>query len=118
MTRYVVGPVADFPEGTHRVVQAGRVEVGVFNVRGDFYALPNVCAHQFGPLCTGRVNGTTRCNAATGWRFEWVRQGEIVTCPWHGWEYDILTGQNLARPKVKLRTYPVTVEEGMVVVEA
>jgi nitrite reductase (NADH) small subunit len=114
--RHVLGPVADFAEGTHRVVRVGHAEIGIFNVHGQFYALPNVCPHQFGPLCTGTVSGTTRCNAETNWRFAWVRQGEILTCPWHGWEFDILTGRNVARPSIKVRTYPVAVEEGQIVV--
>ncbi len=116
MARHVVGRAADFPPGTHRVVRVGRAEVGVFNVGGRFYALPNVCTHQFGPLCEGGVNGTTACNAATGWRFAWVREGEIVTCPWHGLEFDITTGRSLASPKLRVRTYPVTVEDGQVTV--
>ena len=85
MAEYVVGPAAEFPPGTHRVVKLGRIEVGVFNVNGDFYALPNVCPHQFGPLCAGTVNGTMACYAATGWRFAWVREGEISPAPGTAW---------------------------------
>lgn len=116
MAQHIVGTVAEFPVGSHKVVRVRGIEIGVFNVHGTLHALPSVCPHAFGPLCTGTVNGTTRCNAATDWKFAWVRDGEIVTCPWHGWEYDILTGQNLARPKIRIRTYPVTIEDGQVVV--
>jgi len=116
MARHVVGPVADFPPGSHTVVKIGRAEVGIFNVGGRFYALPNVCPHQFGPLCEGPVGGTTACSAATEWRFAWVREGEIVTCPWHGLEFDITTGTCLASPKLRVRRYPIAVEDGEVVV--
>lgn len=116
MADHIIGPVEDFPPGTHRIVQLGRIEVGVFNVAGAFHALPNVCPHQFGPLCAGTVNGTTACTAATGWRFAWVRQGEIVTCPWHGIEFDIVTGQSLSSPRLRVRTYPVHVVDGLVTV--
>lgn len=116
MASHVICPVEEFPENSHRVVKIKNIEIGVFNVGGAFYALPNVCPHQFGPLCEGTVHGTTRCNATTGWQFAWVREGEIITCPWHGWEYDITTGRALARPKIRVRTYPVTVEAGQVVV--
>ena len=81
---------------------------------GDVYALSNICPHQFGPLCEGTVNGTMACSAATGWKFAWVRQGEIVTCPWHGIEFDIVTGKSLSSPRLRVRTYPVTVEDGQV----
>ncbi|CAA9562789.1 MAG: hypothetical protein AVDCRST_MAG88-1632 [uncultured Thermomicrobiales bacterium] len=114
MAEHTVGPAADFPPGTHRVVKVRNVEIGVFNVGGRFYALPNVCTHQFGPLCEGPVGGAMICNAATRWRHEWVRDGEIVTCPWHGLEFDITTGRCLASSKVRVRTYPVTVEGGQV----
>jgi nitrite reductase/ring-hydroxylating ferredoxin subunit len=114
MAEYVVGSVDDFPVGSHRVVQAGRIEVGIFNIDGELHALPNVCPHQFGPLCEGTVNGTTACSAATNWQFAWVRQGEIVTCPWHGIEFDILTGRSLSSPRLRVRRYPVVVEDGQV----
>jgi nitrite reductase (NADH) small subunit len=114
MAEYIVGSVADFPPGSHRVVQAGRMAIGVFNVDGQLHALPNVCPHQFGPLCEGTVNGTTACTAETGWEFAWVRDGEIVTCPWHGIEFDIATGRSLSSARLKVRTYPVRVEDGQI----
>jgi nitrite reductase/ring-hydroxylating ferredoxin subunit len=114
MAEHVVGPVSDFPPGTHRIVKIRNVEMGIFNVAGVFYALPNVCPHQVGPLCTGTVNGTMIRNAETGWRHVWARNGEILTCPWHGIEFDIATGQSLSSPRLKVRTYPVTVEDGYV----
>ncbi len=116
MASHIICPAAEFAENTHRVVKIRNIEIGVFNVNGAFYALPNVCPHQFGPLCEGTVNGTMRCNAETGWKHEWVRDGEILTCPWHGWEFDIPTGRALARSKVRIRTYPVTVEDDQIVV--
>jgi hypothetical protein len=53
-----IARVVDFPTGSRRVMRSGRVEIGVFNVNGQYYALPNVCAHQFEPLCKGLVTGT------------------------------------------------------------
>jgi nitrite reductase (NADH) small subunit len=116
MAEYVVGAVSEFPTGSHRVVNAGKAEVGVFNVDGALYALPNVCPHQAGPLCTGPVTGTLVCNAATGFRHEWRKDGEIVTCPWHGLEFEIATGRCLASSRYRLRTYTVRVEDGRVIV--
>ena len=73
MTEVVVGRLADFPAGTHKVVQAGGREIGVFNVDGRFYGLPNLCPHQTGPLCEGRsATGTLRADAESGWRPRWV----------------------------------------------
>lgn len=110
----VLAEIEDFPAGTHRVVDVDGREIGVFNVDGRFYALPNLCPHQLGPLCAGRVSGTLAAKPETDWRPQWVHDGEIVTCPWHGLEYHVPTGQCLAYPEIRLRTYDVWVEDGAV----
>jgi nitrite reductase (NADH) small subunit len=116
MAEYVVGALTDFPPGSHKVVTIRNVEIGVFNVAGTLHALPNICPHQHGPLCRGEVNGTMACNAETGWHHTWVRSGEIVTCPWHGIEFDIATGVSLVSSKLRVRRYPITVEAGQVTI--
>jgi nitrite reductase (NADH) small subunit len=121
VTEAVVGRVADFPEGTHRVVRVGRREIGVFNVHGRFYGLPNLCPHQTGPLCEGRrATGTLLADAASGWRPRWALEGEVIACPWHGLEYHVPTGRCLAYPEIRLRRYDVHVrgEEVLVSVPA
>jgi nitrite reductase (NADH) small subunit len=114
---FIIAPIDEFPPGTHRVVEIEGREIGVFNVRGEFHALPNLCPHQLGPLCAGRVSGTLISRQHTNWRLQWVHDGEIVTCPWHGLEYHIPTGQCLALPEIRLRTYTVTVEDGHVKIQ-
>jgi nitrite reductase/ring-hydroxylating ferredoxin subunit len=117
VTKAVVGRLTDFPEGTHRVVRVGRREIGVFNIGGRLYGLPNLCPHQTGPLCEGRrVTGTLAADAESGWRPRWVMDGEVVVCPWHGLEYHVPTGRCLAYPEIQLRRYEVSVEGGDVVV--
>lgn len=95
-------------------MQAGALEVGVFNINGQLYALPNVCPHQFGPLCRGMLSGTVIARAETDFRPAWVQEGEILTCPWHGLEFDVTTGRCVAYPRVKLRQYRVAVDDGIV----
>lgn len=114
MAEHIVGPVTDFPSGSHRLVKVRNLEIGVFNVDGELYALPNICPHQFGPLCAGKTSGTMRSGADTEWKHEWVHEGEIITCPWHGIEFDITTGRALASPKLRVRQYPVSIEDGNV----
>ena len=115
-SEHVVASAAEIEEGQRRIVTIGDREIGVFNVRGQFYALPNICIHQSGPLCQGRISGTLLSNAETGWKFAWGFEGEIVTCPWHALEYNITTGQCLAFPKRRVRSYPVRVVDGQVLV--
>jgi nitrite reductase/ring-hydroxylating ferredoxin subunit len=111
---HYVADLADFAEGERRVVRVDNVEIGVFNVGGRFYALPNVCIHQRGPLCEGTVTGTLTASRADDWRPRWVREGEILRCPWHRLEFDLATGECLGYPGRRLRTYRVSVADGKV----
>ncbi|AUX78347.1 Rieske (2Fe-2S) protein [Sinorhizobium fredii] len=112
--RYVVGAVADIPPGASTIVYPDKVKsgIGVFNIGGEFYALKNTCPHMGGPLCKGRVRGTTDADVSDENRvaMHWVRDGEIIACPWHHWEFDIKTGRTLFESRQKVRSYPVTVE--------
>ena len=105
---HLVGDLSEFPENSHKVVKVGRREIGIFNIGGEFYGLPNICPHQTGPLCEGKTTtGTLVARKVNDWRFEWDYEGEIVACPWHGLEYHVPTGRCLAFPNVVLRTYEV-----------
>jgi nitrite reductase (NADH) small subunit len=117
VTEVVVGSVDEFPAGTHKVVVAAGREIGVFNIDGRFYGLPNVCPHQTGPLCTGRLaTGTLVADRESDWKPRWVMEDEVIACPWHGLEYHVPTGQCLAYPEITLRRYPVEVRGDEVVV--
>jgi nitrite reductase (NADH) small subunit len=118
MPEVVVCPTADLPPGSRKLVRVGAVEVGVFNVAGAYYALPNICIHQFGPLCEGQISGTVMARAQENFRLTWLKEGEVVVCPWHGLEFDLTTGRCLAFPKVKLRAYKVRVEGEQVLVSS
>jgi nitrite reductase (NADH) small subunit len=104
---HALGPADGIPAGTHRVFQVGRREIGVFNINGAFHAIPNLCPHQRGPLCAGDVSGTIDCGPETGWKLAWIYEGEVVTCPWHALEFHVPTGQCIAFPDIRLRTYEV-----------
>ena len=86
-------------------------EIGIFNVKGEFFALINRCPHEGAPLCIGPILGLAESDRPGEYRLE--RQGEMLRCPWHGWEFDIRTGQSWCHPdSVKARNYPVTVVPG------
>ena len=114
--KYVVGAPEDFPPDSQKVVTVRGREIGIFNISGELHAIPNLCPHQLGPLCEGRVSGTLDAKRENDWKLEWVHDGQIVACPWHGLEYHIPTGQCLAYAAIKLRTYKVVVEKGKVMV--
>ena len=101
-TRSEIGP------GEHKIVSVKRHSVGVYNVNGEYHAILNVCPHELAPVCRGPVGGTTLPSRPGS--FEWGREGEILSCPWHGWEFDLLTGASVADPKVRVRRYEVEIE--------
>ena len=100
MARHIVGPVSELPPGERKIIQAGNRTIGVFNVAGEFYAVRNTCPHQGAPLCKGHVTGTTLPSQPG--EYIWAREGEILRCPWHGWEFDITNGKSIFNPH-KLR---------------
>jgi len=107
--RHAVCPVAELPPGARKIVEVEGRSIGVFNVDGHYYALRNSCPHQFAPLCQGRVTGT-RMPSAVG-EYEWGMDGQIIRCPWHGWEFDITTGRSIFNPHcVRVKSYEVEVE--------
>ncbi len=109
MGRHIVGPASELPPGERRIVEAEGRSVGVFNVNGRYYALRNVCPHQAAPLCLGSVKGMTLPTPPG--EYEWGREGEILRCPWHGWEFDITDGRSIFNPhRTRVKTYQVTVE--------
>lgn len=112
--RHIVCAVSELKAGDRLIVSIKGISIGVFNVGGRFYAMRNGCPHKGGALCEGPVCGTTL--PTDNGRYIYGRQGEIVRCAWHGWEFDIATGQALADPAVKARTYPVVVANDHVVV--
>jgi nitrite reductase/ring-hydroxylating ferredoxin subunit len=114
MAEHVVGTVDDFPVGSHKVVSVGRASIGVFNVDGELYAMPNICPHQFGPVCEGHVTATMLSDSDHDWQHYWGLHGRVISCPWHGIEFDVTTGEALANPKLKVRKYPVSVIENEV----
>jgi len=116
MPKYVVGTVDEIPSGGRKIVEVDGQSIGVFNIAGEFFALRNRCPHQGGPLCTGRLAGSLR--AGMPGEYIYSRAGEILRCPWHGWEYDIRTGQSWFDPaRVRTRRYPVSVEPGAALLE-
>ncbi len=122
--RFVVCRVDELPPGERKLVCVKGHSIGVFNVNGQFYALNNRCPHKAAPLCAGIITGLV--TAPAPYQYEVVREGEIVRCPWHGWEFDITNGRSVFNPhrlRVKsyevmvesVPTYPVVVEDQVVV---
>ena len=111
--KVVVGRVSDFANGDRKIIDVNGKSIGVFRIGDRFYALRNRCPHQFGPLCLGTLApravscgpGDVRLDAGP----------PLLACPWHGWEYDIATGQSFMGPgrgNVPALAYDVNVLPG------
>jgi len=94
-----VAKADEVEEGKGLVVEAGGKCLAVFKVDGTFHVIDNTCVHRGGPLGEGEVEGDT------------------VTCPWHGWEYNVTTGHCLNNPSSHVRAYSTVLENGEVKVE-
>ncbi|SEH18175.1 Ferredoxin subunit of nitrite reductase or a ring-hydroxylating dioxygenase [Natronorubrum sediminis] len=106
--RIEVCPAAELPPGSRTIVEVSDQEVGIFNVDGELYAIANACPHQLAPLCEGRLTGEMTAPAVG--EYELSRQGMVLRCPWHGWKFDIETGESVFNPHLRTRTYDVTIE--------
>ncbi|MBI2659057.1 non-heme iron oxygenase ferredoxin subunit [Candidatus Woesearchaeota archaeon] len=95
-----VAGTGDLKPGECKAVNANGTEIALFNVDGEFFAVSNTCLHRGGPLGEGML------------------EGDVVTCPWHGWRYNVKTGQNAMIPTAKVQTYQVKVEGNDVMVAA
>jgi nitrite reductase (NADH) small subunit len=99
----------EVPRGGRKLVTVGGVEIGIFLVGGKLSAYRNACPHAGAPVCAGLITGTTLPGEV--YQFAWGRRGEILRCPWHGWEFDLANaGRHLAPTDVKLKSYPLRVE--------
>ncbi len=87
-----VARVEDVTPGTVRTVAVDETKIALARVDGEFYAIQHACLHLEGPLGEGRL------------------EGYVLTCPWHGWQYDVRTGENEFDRAIHLRTYDVRVE--------
>ena len=93
-----VAKLTDLPPGSCLSVDVNGIGVALCNVEGTIYALDNTCPHAGGPLGEGSLNG------------------DMVQCPWHGWRYDVRTGERPENPDIKVACYSVRVQENLILV--
>jgi len=91
--------LSEIPSGQGTTVEIDGRMIALFSVEGSFYAMDNTCLHRGGPLGEGYL------------------EAKIVTCPWHGWRFDVTTGASEVNPEAHLATYPVKIEGQDIYVE-
>ncbi len=110
-----VGAVASFAEGQVSIVTAGRIEIGVARWCDEIYAIGTICSHQGGPLCRGVL--AARLAAPRPGDMVADDAAPVIACPWHGWEFDLRSGEAICDPAVRIRTFPVRIADGRVLVD-
>jgi nitrite reductase/ring-hydroxylating ferredoxin subunit len=119
MTEVVIGKADAFPDPGRKVIEVDGTEVGVFCRNGQFAAYENVCPHMGGPVCQGKIIARVQeliadDKTSTGLAFS--KDQTNIVCPWHGYEFDIGTGQQQGNPRMRLLPVKVTVVDGDLVV--
>ncbi len=96
-----VAKKSDLPQGAckHVELEDKGISIALYNVNGNLYAMNGTCPHMGGPLGEGDLDGN------------------VVTCPWHGWQFDVTTGNCVIRPGLKQTAYPVKAEGGDILVD-
>jgi 3-phenylpropionate/trans-cinnamate dioxygenase ferredoxin subunit len=113
MSRHVIAPANAISPGARMIVNVAGRSIGIFNVDGRFLALRNQCPHQGGPLCAGTVIGRLDANLPGDYVYD--SGNKRLKCPWHGWEFDMVTGQSWFDPmRQRVRSYRISVETGEV----
>ncbi len=111
MSRHIVARVGDIPPNGSRLVEVKGRRLALFHVNGEYFALTDRCPHEGGSLCAGRLVG--QLTSKEPGTYEHARPNEFVQCSWHGWEFDLRTGQSWCDPdSIRARTYQVEVEPG------
>ena len=116
MKRQVVASAVDVAPGHCKIVEVNGREIGVFNLNGEYFALANRCPHEGGPLCAGKIIPLVQSDGPGSYRL--ARFQEFLRCPWHGWEFEIRTGQSWCDPKsTRARQFDIKVESSETLVK-
>ena len=90
----------EIPAGGSKIVEAAGHQIALFHWEGAIHAIDNTCPHQGGPLGEG-----------------YLEESGVVSCPWHGWTFDVRSGASPIDPDLRVRRYPVRIEDGEIIVE-
>jgi nitrite reductase/ring-hydroxylating ferredoxin subunit len=91
-----IASTSDIPAGSGKIFDVKGNSVAVWNLSGNFHAFQNVCPHRGGPVGEGEL------------------EGNVITCPWHGWSFDVVSGTNTMNPAAKINKYDVKVENNQI----
>ncbi len=111
-----IGKVEDFPVSSWTMVEVHGREVGVFNTGERFFGVRNKCPHEGAPLCVSKLGGTMLPSRPG--RYDYGLDDQVLTCPWHGWQFDVETGEMVFGTGARrLTTYDVELRDGVLYID-
>ena len=116
MGRWIaVAKATDLSQGGRTLLTVEGKSIGLFHLGDEIVAVLNLCPHELAPVCRGHLGGTTLPSRPDQPR-QWGRDGEILSCPWHGWEFDLRNGKCLTDRR-SLKRYPTRVRDNNIEIE-
>jgi nitrite reductase (NADH) small subunit len=112
-----VGPADDFHERQMRLVEHDQREIVVLRVGEEVFAMRNTCPHAAAKICLGRIVPRIEADRPGPGEGKLVDAPPVVTCPWHGWEFDPRDGRAIADPRMRLKIWPAKIEDDRLLVE-
>lgn len=110
-----VADVKEIPEhGQSKILEVQGMEIGIFNLDGDYFAIANHCSHQGGPLCEGEISNSFGLDEKGELIYD--KRDRVIKCPWHAWPFDIATGQSTLTDSLSAPTFETKVADGKVYV--
>lgn len=114
--KYAVCTLNQLQTGKPFITKVRDIEVGIYLENEKVYAVRNMCPHKLAPVCEGIVGGTMLPSEPCEYQFGLA--GQVIKCPWHGWEFDLVTGKSLfGISDRKVKTYATTIENDQVLIE-
>jgi nitrite reductase/ring-hydroxylating ferredoxin subunit len=113
---YDVGAVDDFSDARAKLVSIEGREIGLIRWHDEFFAVRNICPHQAGPVSAGAVRPKLSSVSSLG-RLEVDEDCPVLSCPWHGWEFELRSGRSVSGHPYRVGTYPVHLKHGRVLIE-
>lgn len=118
MSDHVIAHTDELDDGDRLLCEIEGRQIAVFRIDGEYQAYTNWCPHQAGPVCEGTITGTWDAEfdrETLEVSMDWCNEDEILSCPWHGWEYDVTSGNSLSSD-ARLLSHPVRVEDEEIIV--
>ena len=106
MNYHYICKVDELLEDKPKIIEIDGKSIGIIHKNGKYYAIRNECPHRLSPLCKGTLGGTML--PSNPQEYKYGMDGQVIQCPWHGWEFDLETGKALFETsKLRVTTYPV-----------